>query len=84
MKHLLLVVLCIALASCGTTSAIKGEQATNYVIGSCFQAGGVYKLLRGELSGCKATFHGINLKEFLIEKSGTTWTMTVGDDEPDG
>lgn len=59
MKQTLTVLLCVLLCACGTTSTLRGEQQTDYVLASCSAAGGVWKMLRGETQVAKLTTHGI-------------------------
>lgn len=60
MKQFLLVVLCIALTACGTSSTLRGDQETDYILGSYSKAGGVVKLIQGSTSACKVTLHGMD------------------------
>ena len=62
----LLVVLCLALAGCGTSSTLRGDQQTDYVIASHAEIGGVWKMVRGGGQTCKLTAHGISGLKYKV------------------
>ena len=71
MKQIALALLCFALSACGTSSTLKGDQQTDYVIASQAKVGGVWKMIRGEGTTCKLTTHGI---------TGLTYQITFNDE----
>jgi hypothetical protein len=67
MKQTLTVLLCALLCACGTTSTLRGEQQTDYVLASFSQAGGAWKLIRGKAVACKLSSHGTNPPAYTVE-----------------
>lgn len=70
MKQLTTVLLCALLCACGTTSTLKGEQQTDYVLASKTQARGVWNVLIGHAVACKLTIHGITGIKYRISFDG--------------
>ncbi len=48
------------LAGCGVVDSVKNSEATDYVMVTSSQAGGAYRVLRGDLQLCKLTKHGVS------------------------
>lgn len=67
---LLASALCLALVGCGTSSTLRGEQQTDYIIASQARIGGVWKFIRGEGTTCKLTTHGITGLKYRIGFDG--------------
>ena len=76
MKQIALAMLCVTLCACGTTSTIRGEQNTDYVLVSMSKAGGAYKLIRGEVTACKISMHGTN-PGYAVDFDGKTCEVTA-------
>lgn len=72
MNQFAMAMLCVAMTACGTSSTLKGDQQTDYVIASRATIGGVWKLLRGEGTTCKLTTHGITGLKYEIQFDGDT------------
>ena len=77
MKQTLTVLLFALLCACGTTSTLRGEQQTDYVLASYTQASGVWKLIRGSAVACKLSSHGTNPPTYSIELAESSCRVNV-------
>ncbi|HXK56873.1 MAG TPA: hypothetical protein PLZ16_09520 [Gammaproteobacteria bacterium] len=69
---LLLIFALLTMTGCGTVDSIKNSDKTDFVLVSHSQAGGAYKLIRGQTAACKLSMHGI---------TGLNYQITVKDGE---
>ncbi len=67
MKMLILISSLIVLSACGSVSSYKNSDDTDFVLISQAKAGGVYKLLSGDVRTCKLTDHGVTGLNYSIE-----------------
>lgn len=77
MKQTLTVLLCALLCACGTTSTLRGEQQTDYVVVSHSQASGIWQLINGSTTACKLTTHGVTGLDYTIEFDGETCQVSA-------
>lgn len=63
MKYLPLVFL---LAGCGTIDSIKNSHNTDFVLVSQSQAGGIVKLVKGQVTTCKLSKHGVTGLDYVL------------------
>ena len=77
MKQIATVLLCVLLSACGTTSTLRGEQQTDYVLASFSQAGGAWKLIRGKAVACKLSSHGTNPPAYNVELTADGCSVVV-------
>ena len=56
-----------ALFGCGTRASLSNYSETDYILVSHAKAGGVYKIIRGEVTTCKLTEHGNRSPGYIVE-----------------
>lgn len=74
----LLLVICLALVTgCGTTASIRSPEDTDFVMVSSSQAGGVWRMIRGQTTVCKMTKHGVTGLQYEIESNDGSCKVTA-------
>lgn len=65
------------IAGCGTTGSIVNPQGTAYVVATKVNAGGAYKLLRGDGVACKVSAHNVSFPSVVFSLKGDDCVVEV-------
>lgn len=65
----ILIFLIVFISGCGVTGSLRNPEDTDFVMVSSSQAGGVWKVIRGQTTICKMTKHGVDELQYEIESS---------------
>lgn len=76
MKWLLLLSV-VLVTGCGTTASIRSPDDTDFVMVSSSQAGGVWRMIRGQTTVCKMTKHGVTGLQYEIESNDGSCKVTA-------